>query len=153
MADSLTQGKSWLFYVYAGGAPASFPDEVTSYTKVGLLINESGSTTSDTVDARHKDSGGYRLVIPTTLGSEITLNGYLPIDTNAGHTILYNAANATALASKTIGWISSSNVTAEYQERGTAYVLGYDWEKEVDGVATWTVNLSVINGITREAVD
>lgn len=153
MADTLTQGLKWLFYVNAGGAPGTDPDLVASYTKVGLLISEDGSTSNDTVEARHKDSGGYRTIIPTTLGSEVTIGGYLPADTNAGHTILYNAANATAIASKLIGWISSTGVsTTEYQQRGTAYVTNYSWSRGTDDVATWEATLSVVGAITNEAV-
>lgn len=152
MADTLTQGLKWLFYVEAGGAPGTDPDVVASYTKVGLLISESGDTSNDTVEARHKDSGGYRTVVPTTLGSEVTIGGYLAADANAGHTILRAAANATALASKKIGWISSTGVTGEFQDRGEAYVTNYSWSRGTDEMATWECTLSVIGAITTEAV-
>lgn len=153
MADSYTQGLKWLFYVNAGGAPGTDPDLVASYTKVGLLISESGTTSNDTVEVRHKDSGGYRTVVPTTLGSEITISGYLCADGQAGHTILRAAKDATALASKKIGWISSTGVsTTEFQDRGEAYVIDYTWSRGTDEMATWECTLSVIGAITTEAV-
>lgn len=152
MADTLTQGKAWLFYVNAGAAPTT-PDEITNYTKVGLLINEDSSTSNDTVDVRHKDLGGYRTQIPTTKGTTYSLTGYYPADGNAGTTILRNAAQATTLANQIVGFLTTTNVTGDYQERGTGYVLSFETSKPVDGVAEFTCEISVIGALTVETVD
>lgn len=151
MADTLTQGKKYLFYVAADGAPTS-PSATTNYSKVGLLISDTLSTTNDTVEARHKDSGGYRYQIPTTKGSTITLEGYFPADGNAGTSIIYDASQSTTASTQIVGFLSTTGVTGEDQFRGTGYVLSFERSNGVDEVATWTAEISVIGAVTTEAV-
>lgn len=153
MADTLYEGRTELFYLNAGGAPGSDPDEVSSYTQVLYLEDWSQSIESDELEAIHKNASGF---VDAAIGlKRYTISGtaYLSRDGNTGHTILYNAVVATASSSQKVGWIKSTNTTSDYQNRGEAVLTTYDHQSPANDYVKFSFTMRGVGAPTREAVD
>jgi len=152
MADTEKVGKDFLFYINAGSEPST-PDEITNYTKVGLITSFEFSLSADRIPVVHKDTGNFRETLGGSQGYTINLSGVVPTDGNAGHTIVHDAAKATADASKLVYWLNTSDVTNDYQKRGSGRVLDYTESHPTDDVITWTAVIEGNGDYTHELVD
>lgn len=152
MADTEVVGRDYVFYVNAGAAPTT-PDEVTNYTDVGMVDEWEFSGDADLIPVTHKGTGGIRTNIPGQQGSQITVGGTYARDGEAGALIIEAAFKATATASKIVGWLNTTDVTSDYQKRGTAYVVNYSETHPAQDISRWTATLQVIGDYVSEQVD
>lgn len=153
MADNIYEGRTELFYLNAGGAPGTDPDEVTSYTQLLYLEDWNMSIESDELEAQHKNSSGFT---DTAIGLKrytITGTAYLSRDGNAGHTILYNAVVASSSTNQKIGWIKSTDTTSDFQNRGEGVMTTYDHSSPANDYVKFSFTIRNVGAPTREAVD
>lgn len=152
MADTEVVGKDYIFYVAASGAPAT-PDEIANYTAVGMIDEWEFSGDSDRIPVTHKGTSGFRTNLPGPQGYTITASGTYAKDGEAGALILEAAFKATAAASKLVGWLNTTNVTSDYQKRGTGYVVAYSETHPSTDISRWTVTIEGNGDYTSETVD
>lgn len=152
MADTEVVGKDYILYVNAGGEPTT-PDEIANYTDVLMVDEYEFSLDSDRIPVTHKGTSGFRTNLPGPQGYTITVSGTYAKDGEAGALILEAAAKATAAASKLVGWLVTTNVTSDYQKRGTAYVVSYSETHPSTDISRWTVTLEGSGDYTSETVD
>lgn len=152
MADTAVVGKDYILYVNAGAAPTT-PDEIANYTDVLMVDEYEFSLDSDRIPVTHKGTSGFRTNLPGPQGYTITVSGTYAKDGEAGALILEAAAKATASASKLVGWLVTTNVTSDYQKRGTGYVVAYSETHPSTDISRWTVTIEGAGDYTSETVD
>lgn len=153
MADSLYEGRTELFYLNAGGAPGSNPDEIASYTEVLYLEDWSMSIESDELEAIHKNASGFTDAAIGLKRYTVTGTAYLSRDGNAGHTIAYDAVVATDSTNQKIGWLKTTDFLADFQNRGEGVLTTYDHQSPANDYVKFSFTIRNVGAPVREAVD
>lgn len=152
MADTIVNGKEYLLYVNAGAAPTD-PDEITNYTKVGLLRSISFSDTSERLVSNNKDNGARTTTLPGNQTANITGSVEWAHDVNTGQEIVWDAVKATTASSKILGWLITTNVTSDIQLRGTGNALSWELDLSNNEISAADFEIGVDGDYTKEAVD
>lgn len=152
MADTIVNGKEYLLYVNAGAAPTD-PDEITNYTKVGLLRSINFSDTSERLVSNNKDNGARTTTLPGNQTANITGSVEWAHDVNTGQEIVWDAVKATTASSKILGWLITTNVTSDIQLRGTGNALSWELDLSNNEISAADFEIGVDGDYTKEAVD
>lgn len=152
MADTIVNGKEYLLYVNAGGAPTD-PDEITNYTVVGLLQTNDFEDISEQLVSNNKGNGARTTTLAGNQTASLSGTVEWAHDVNAGQEIIWDAVKTTTAASKILGWLITSNVTGDTQLRGTGNALSWSLSLPNNEIATADFEISVDGDYTKEAVD
>lgn len=152
MADTEVVGKDYKFYANASSEPAT-PDEIANYTLVGLIDDYEFAIDADRIPVTHKATSGFRTNLPGPQGYTITISGTYAKDGNAGALILEAAAKATSASGKLVYWLNTTNVTSDYQKRGSGYVVAYSETHPSTDISRWTCTIEGNGDYTSETVD
>lgn len=152
MADTIVNGKEYLLYVNAGAAPTD-PDEITNYTKVGLLQSVSFSDVSEQLTSNNKDNGARTTTLAGNQSANLSGTVEFAHDVNAGQDIIWDAVKTTTAASKIVGWLVTTNVTGDIQFRGTGNALSWELGLANNEISTADFEIAVDGDYTKETVD
>lgn len=149
---TIVNGKEYLLYVNAGAAPTD-PDEITNYTKVGFLQDVSFSDVSEQLVSNNKDNGSRTTTLAGNQSATLSGTVEWAHDTDAGQEILWDANKTTIAANKIVGFLVTTNITADIQFRGTGNVLNWELGLANNEIATASFEIAVDGDYTKEAVD
>jgi len=152
MADTIVNGKEYLLYVNAGGAPTD-PDEITNYTVVGLLSTNDFDDTSERLVSNNKDNGARTTTLPGNQTANLTGTVEWAHDVNAGQEIIWDAVKTTTAANKILGWLVTTNVTGDIQFRGIGNALSWQLSLANNEISTADFEIGVDGDYTKELVD
>ncbi len=150
---NIVNGKEYLLYVNAGGAPGTDPDEISSYTKVGLLRSVSFSDTSERLTSSNKDNGSRTTTLSGDQSYTITGEVEWGHDDDAGQEIVWDAVKTTTAANKILGWLITTDVTNDIQLRGTGNAINWELTLTTNEIATASFEIAGDGDYTKEAVD
>lgn len=153
MADTIVNGKEYLLYMNAGGAPASDPDEIASYTLVGLLRTVNFSDVSEQLTSNNKDNGARTTTLPGNQSASISGTVEWAHDGNAGQEIIWDGVKATGATSKYGGWLITSNTPGDIQIRGTGYLVSWELDLANNEISAADFEIAVDGDYTKETVD
>lgn len=152
MADVRHVGEDYGLYVNAGSEPVN-PNQTTNYTPLGLEIGHQVSISSEEIQAVDKDTGGAAVNFAGQTSYQITLNGNLSKEGNAGADIIEAAALALTQDGKLIYWLSTPGGSSpNKQRRGSGRVTSHEIVENVNEVATFTATLSGVGVYVKEDV-
>lgn len=147
MADTKVDGLDYLFY-WNNTEPLALED-ITDYTKVGLVTAQSWERAIEMLDARDKDSAEGADDIVGDLSETISLDMNFPKDGNVGHDLLHSAID-----NKTKGWwLTTNNSIGSYARYGRAYVQSVSEQHNDNSVATMSVGLKIQGKSTRSVIN
>lgn len=149
---NIVNGKEYLLYVASATEP-SLPDEITNYTKVGLLRSVSFSDTSERLTSSNKDNGSRTVTLPGDQSYTISGEVEWGHDDDAGQEIIWDAVQTTTAANKLVFWLITTDVTSDIQLRGSAYATSWELTLSNNEIASASFEMAGNGAYTKEAVD